>query len=37
MNARNNQRQTCHCDGYHFPHRVGSTGCKFLNPGVYKP
>lgn len=36
MNNRNNKRQTCHADCYHFPHRVGSLGCKFTTKWEYK-
>lgn len=34
MNER--KTVTCHCDGYHFPHQIGSTGCKFDKHGEYK-
>lgn len=36
MNERNNRKHTCNCDGYHFPHRSGSIGCKFDKHGEYK-
>ena len=36
MNERKNKKHTCHCDGYHFPHRSGSLGCKFDKHGEYK-
>lgn len=31
-----NKLLKCTCDGYWFPHRVGSLGCKFLHHGEYK-
>lgn len=26
----------CQCDGYHYPHRVGSALCKYDSNGVYR-
>ena len=34
MNER--KSKACHCDGYHFPHRPGSLGCKYDKTGEYK-
>lgn len=35
MNERNVRAATCNCDGYHFPHRRGSLGCKFTPDTQY--
>lgn len=36
MNERDTKAMTCHADCRHFPHRLGSLGCKYETNGVYR-
>ena len=36
MRAKTGRYRSCHCDGYHFAHRIGFGACKYRRDGELK-